>query len=92
MYLPRPQARERIITCMDWTQFPTLRAVGNKAISINWPHEQSKIFMSGSGSGMGPGEKECPALDLVFENHIRRLENWTFDQELSDNFPFMKDL
>ncbi|KAF2272018.1 uncharacterized protein EI97DRAFT_437300 [Westerdykella ornata] len=79
-----PEARERIIKYMDWTQFPTLRSVGNQSISINWPHGQSEIFTAVSEKGI--------ALRPRFENHIRQLQNWTFTSELSDAFPFLKDM
>ena len=80
----RPEARERIIRFMDWTKFPTFRAVGNKSISINWPHAQSRVFTSVPKKGLG--------LDPAFERHIRQLRNWTFGEELSDAFPFLRDM
>lgn len=80
----RPEARERIIRYMDWTQFPTLRAVGNKSISINWPHGQTEVFTAVSEKGL--------ALQPRFENHIRQLKNWTFTPDFSDAFPFFKDM
>jgi hypothetical protein len=48
--------------------------------------------MSASTSTTALAEKEGLVLDPVFESHIRRLENWTFDAELSDTFPFLKDI
>ena len=79
-----PEARENIIKYMDWSQFHSLRAIGNKAISINWPHGQTKVFTEVSEQNL--------ELDPAFETHIRNLENWTFTADLSDTFPFLQNL
>ncbi|KAF2799155.1 hypothetical protein K505DRAFT_321314 [Melanomma pulvis-pyrius CBS 109.77] len=77
-----PEARERIIRCMDWTEFEILRAIGNHDMSINWPHGLHTVF-----SASEPGDMR---MNPSFERHIRRLENWTMGGKVAERFPFME--
>jgi hypothetical protein len=80
----RPEARERFIQEMDWSEFPDLRVLNNRSVSVNWPHGQSKIFNAVS-------QKEV-RLNPDFEAHIRKLENWSVGKEVVERFPFLKGI
>jgi hypothetical protein len=78
-----PEARERIIRCMDWSEFEILRAIGNHDMSINWPHGLHTVFTENDGDmRMNPD----------FERHIRELENWTMGGKIGERFPFLRGL
>ncbi|KAF2014186.1 hypothetical protein BU24DRAFT_423217 [Aaosphaeria arxii CBS 175.79] len=77
-----PEARQSIITTMDWTEFYDLRELSNASLSVNWPHDDpASIFTARSKSELG--------LNPQFEQHIRQVSNWTWGSNVSARYPFL---
>lgn len=66
---------------MDWSRFDDLRQITGRTLSIHWPYDVADILTVVSSSEL--------QLNLVFETHVRRLDNWTCGPELAEQFPFL---
>ncbi|CAK7217021.1 hypothetical protein SCUCBS95973_003010 [Sporothrix curviconia] len=83
-----PAARDRIIASRAWEgetfAFDEFRRQTG-SISVNWPYTDSGAFLDVGLDG------EEQVLSPLFENHIRREENWSLSKSATTKFPFMKD-
>ncbi|CAK7204998.1 hypothetical protein SEUCBS139899_007761 [Sporothrix eucalyptigena] len=80
-----PVARDRIIQSRAWETFPFdefRRSTGS--VSVNWPFTDSGAFLD-----LGDGQNQV--LSPMFEDHIRRCENWSLSKSTTQRFPFMRD-
>ncbi|KAH8172465.1 hypothetical protein LIA77_06720 [Sarocladium implicatum] len=76
-----PEARERIIQHMDYTEYPQFATIITRTFSINWAHGLNGIIKGDSEQGY--------RLSSAFIKHITLIDNWTVGQELVDSFPFL---
>lgn len=81
----RPQARDTIIRNKSWEalDFDEFRRRTGICMSVNWPYTDSGAFLD-----LGDGQNLV--LSPIFENHIRRAENWTLSKSTAKDYPFMK--
>ncbi|KAL1889065.1 hypothetical protein Sste5346_009130 [Sporothrix stenoceras] len=82
-----PQARDAIIRSKSWLtkdfEFAEFRVKTGADMSVNWPYTDSGAFLD-----LGDGQNLV--LSPIFENHIRRVENWTLGKKTATDYPFMK--
>ncbi|CAK7235092.1 hypothetical protein SEUCBS140593_009165 [Sporothrix eucalyptigena] len=82
-----PQARDAIIRSKSWLtkdfEFAEFRVKTGAHMSVNWPYTDSGAFLD-----LGDGQNLV--LSPIFENHIRRVENWTLNKTTATEFPFMR--
>ncbi len=68
---------------MDWnTDFEEFRTMHNHSASVNWPHPLSEILVSDVNNEI--------SLNPVFEDHIRKVENFTASPELIQKYPYAR--
>ena len=82
-----PEARDAIIRSERWMskdfEFSDFRVKTGAHMSVNWPYTDSGAFLD-----LGDGQNLV--LSPIFENHIRRVENWTLNKTTATEFPFMR--
>lgn len=78
-----PEARDAIIREMDWDQFDLFFELTGQTVSVGWPFPDSGAFVESPD-----GQLVMP--HPLFEEHIRKLENWTCGKAVVEAFPFMK--
>ncbi|KIH89752.1 hypothetical protein SPBR_07390 [Sporothrix brasiliensis 5110] len=82
-----PQARDAIIRSKSWLtedfEFDEFRVKTGADMSVNWPYTDSGAFLD-----LGDGQNLV--LSPIFENHIRRVENWTLGKKTATDYPFMR--
>ncbi|CAK7232358.1 hypothetical protein SCUCBS95973_008233 [Sporothrix curviconia] len=82
-----PEARDAIIRSERWMnkdfEFSEFRVKTGADMSVNWPYTDSGAFLD-----LGDGQNLV--LSPIFENHIRRVENWTLNKTTATEFPFMR--
>ncbi|CAK7221595.1 hypothetical protein SBRCBS47491_004581 [Sporothrix bragantina] len=82
-----PEARDAIIRSERWMskdfEFSEFRVKTGAHMSVNWPYTDSGAFLD-----LGDGQNLV--LSPIFENHIRRVENWTLNKTTATEFPFMR--
>ena len=72
----RPQARVQLITELDWHKdFETYRTVHNNTVSVNWDKDLCEILTQDDSGTV--------ILSPAFDEHIRKIENWSVGEELS---------
>ncbi|CAK7224008.1 hypothetical protein SBRCBS47491_005402 [Sporothrix bragantina] len=83
-----PAARDRIIASRVWEgesfAFDEFRRQTG-SVSVNWPYTDSGAFLD-----VGGLDGEELVLSPMFEDHIRREENWSLSKSATTKFPFMK--
>jgi hypothetical protein len=78
-----PSARDAFIEAMDWGQLELFQKLTGESVSVNWPYPDSGAFMESP-------DGQLLVLHPLFEEHIRKMGNWTCGTELGEAFPFMK--
>jgi hypothetical protein len=78
---PWPKVRDRIITCLDPSDYNRFRKTICETFTIYWPHEISKCVIR-----TVTGEY---TLSPQFQHHLRTLDNWALTQTAVDKFPFL---
>lgn len=76
-----PDARDRIIEHMDFTEYDVFARTINKTFTVNWSYGLAAILQSDDEGGF--------VLSKRFLEHVRELRNWTVERELVDAFGFL---
>lgn len=93
-YLPWPEMRRRLIlarTPGTRINFDDFFVTFTYTMSINWPYGRDSCLTVTPPKSDDPSAPPSVELDPGFEQHIRRLENWSLGPEFVSNFPELVD-
>lgn len=87
-YLPWPIMRTQLMLARTpGTQitFEDFFVPYTRTLSLNWPYKPESCLVESPG---GPPRSE---LNPIFEQHLRRLDNWSLGKSFADEFPELVD-
>ncbi|KAG9767502.1 hypothetical protein ABEF95_011042 [Exophiala dermatitidis] len=85
-HIPWPMLRDKLIANHQDYPFENWFVPFTSGLSVNWPYDPIDCLLATSER-----DREDPAINPVFERHIRRLENWSVGPAFAEAFPALGD-
>ena len=95
-HLPWPDMRDELVRTHQRYPFENFFIPFTTTMSLNWPYPDEEVFaprMGGGGGRMGGSvggdADEELRLSVKFEEHLRKLENWSIGSQFARSFPLL---